>query len=94
MKEKFLVLQLIDASQLEHAFVRSLLNTEIYIEIGNMFIVSCVNSFRRRLRADLNRENIFYLLIYINIKAGSDVIANGVNNLDFKQIENIVLDKS
>ena len=93
MKQKFLMLKAIDCTPLQLAKIRSLLAELIYIEIDNSFIVSCNKSFKEVLAAQLDGEEINYIIIYVNLKPGCDVFARGINDNDKKTIEKIVLDQ-
>jgi len=93
MKQKFLMLNAIDSTSLQLAKIRSLLSELIYIEIDNSFIVSCNKSFKEVLATQLDAEEINYILIYVNLKAGCDVFAKGINDNDKKGIEKIVIDQ-
>jgi hypothetical protein len=93
MKQKFLMLKAIDSTPLQLAKIRSLLAELIYIEIDNSFIVSCSKSFKDVLATQLDAEVINYIIIYVNLKAGCDVFANGIDDNDKKNIEKIVIDQ-
>ena len=93
MKKKFLLLQTLQPTPLELAIVRSLLTDLVYIEIDNNFIVSCSKSFKGELSKSLHDNDINFVLVYVNLKTGCDVFANGINDSDGKKIEDIVLDK-
>lgn len=92
MKEKYLLLKVIDPRALDLAFIRSLLNNLIYIEIDNLFIISSTKSFKDQLARELNSNDIFFILVLVNEKTGGDVKSRGVNREDFDMIKNIVLD--
>lgn len=92
MKQKFLILKAIDATALNLAIIRSLLNELVYIEIDNNFIVSCNKSFKDNLSSQLDTEGMNYVIVYVNSKAGCDIFANGINEKDKKTIEKIVID--
>lgn len=93
MKEKYLIIKVIQPKALQLATIRSLLTNLVYIEIDNIFIVSCSKSFKDSLAKSLVDGNVNYIIVYVNLKAGCDVFANGINENDKKGIENIVLDK-
>ena len=92
MKQKFLMLNAINCTPLQLARIRSLLAELVYIEIDNSFIVSCNKSFKEVLANELDVEGINYIIIYVNLKAGCDVFANGINDNDKEIIEEIVID--
>ncbi|NML56784.1 hypothetical protein [Chryseobacterium cheonjiense] len=91
MKEKYLMLNTIEASSLQLAFIRSILTDYIYVEIDDTFIISCKKSLKDKLAPQLDIENIKYILVYVNEKSGGDVYCSGVNAKDEKKIKNIIL---
>ncbi len=93
MKEKFCLIKAIEATALQLATIRSFLSSLVYIEIDNNFIVSCSKSFKESVSKSMKDEGINFILIYVNLKTGCDVFANGINDDDKTQIKNIVLDK-
>jgi len=93
MKQNFLVLKAIDCTALQIAKIRSILSELVYIELDNTFIVSCNKSFKEVLAQELDTEEINYIIIYVNLKAGCDVFAKGINADDKIAIEKIVIDQ-
>jgi len=93
MKRKFLLLQTIQPTPLQLAVVRSLLNNLIYVEIDNNFIVSCNKSFKDTFSRELEKNQINFIVVYVNIKTGCDVFTQGINDSDREIIKAIVLDK-
>ncbi len=91
MREKYLVLNTIETSSLQLAFIRSILTDYAYVEIDNTFIVSCKKSIKDKLATQLDAENIKYILVYVNEKSGGDVYCSGVNAKDEKKIKSIIL---
>lgn len=92
MKEKFCLLKVLEGTPLQLAFVRSLLSGMVYIEIDNCFIISCAKSFKESFSKSLTDKQIIFILIYVNLKPGCDVLTNGINNNDEENIKKIVLD--
>ncbi|MFT3910451.1 MAG: hypothetical protein QM737_13585 [Ferruginibacter sp.] len=94
MKEKFCLIKAIEATPLQLATIRSLLSNLVYIEIDNNFIVSCSKSFKDSVSKNMRDQGINFILIYVNVKTGCDVFANGLNDNDRAKIKNIVLDNN
>lgn len=90
MKEKFCLLTLLQQTALQAAFVRSLLKQMNYIEIDNIFIISCTKTFKDQFSKNLTSALINFVLIHVNLKSGSAVFANGINEKDKNEIKNIV----
>ena len=85
IKQRFCIIKIIEASPTQLAFVRVCLN-------DNLFVVSCLKSFKNTLDIKLKAEGIKYILVYINHKTGADVLVNGINNPDTISLEKIILD--
>ncbi|MBK8244307.1 MAG: hypothetical protein IPK88_12840 [Saprospiraceae bacterium] len=92
IKQRFCIIKIIEASPTQLAFVRVCLNELFNIEIDNLFVVSCLKSFKNTLDIKLKAEGIKYILVYINHKTGADVLVNGINNPDTISLEKIILD--
>lgn len=92
IKQRFCIIKVIEASPTQLAFVRVCLNELFNIEIDNLFVVSCLKSFKSTLNIKLKEEGIKFILVYINHKTGTDVLVNGINNPDKLSLEKIILD--
>lgn len=90
MKDKFCLLTLLQQTALQAAFVRSLLKQMNYIEIDNIFIISCTKTFKDQFSKTLTSALINFVLIHVNLNSGSAVFANGINEKDKNEIKNIV----
>jgi len=93
MKSRYLILNTIEATSLQLAFIRSELKGLDVIEIDNTFYVSCTPSLKDKLSKKLNENNIKYILVFVYHKSGGAVLENGNNPNDKKALENIINDQ-
>jgi len=91
IKERFCALKILEGTPTQLAFIRSNLSEYYYIEIDNLFVISCLKSFKSTLNSLLFNENIKFILIYVNLKPGADVLVNGINDHDKESLDKIIL---
>ena len=92
IQERFCLIKLLDATELEAAFVRSELAGNVYIEIEKTFIVSCMKRFKDEITTRLRSRQIKFFMVYVNLKTGCDVKTSGLNQSDDHTIKMIVKD--
>lgn len=94
IQERFCLIKLIDSSELDLAFLRSLLaNNYVYIEIDKTFVISCLKSFKDQVSAQLRNKAIKFFLVYVNLKPGCDVKTSGLNGSDDNLLRKIIKDE-
>ena len=92
IQERFCLIKLLDATELEAAFVRSVLGGNVYIEIEKTFIVSCAKRFKDVIATQLRSKQIKFFAVYVNLKTGCDVKTSGLNQSDEQTLKMIVKD--
>ena len=92
LKDSFCVVKLIEPTELQRANLRGFLKDRVYIEVGDNFIVSIVKSFKTKISKSLKADGAKFILIYTNLRAGADVLTNGISQGDKTTIEDIVFD--
>lgn len=90
IKDSFCVLQLIDATDLQRANVRSFLKNSVYIETGDNFFISLEKKFKKEISNSLKNDGVTFILAFTNLKPGADVLTNGIGDGDKKMLAQII----
>lgn len=93
IKEKYCLLKILEGSPLQLANVRALLSGIRYIEVENLFIISCTKTLKKELVKSLVTQVINHILVYVNNKAGCDATNLGLSQSDDDEIKKIILDE-
>lgn len=92
LKDSFCVLKVIEPTEIQRANIRSFLKDRVYIEVGDIFIISIEKSFKTKISKSLKADGTQFILIYTNLRAGADVLTNGISPGDKATMEDIVFD--
>lgn len=93
MKPRFVILNILDATAIQLASVRSLLSTleiELYIEINDVFYISCNTAFKEKIHPRLNALGISYILSHTHSKLACKVYSNGITIEDEDKLKAII----
>lgn len=97
MKQKFLILSIIDATAMMLAAIRSELNARgvtLYCELDNVFYISCNKSLKETLSKFLEEAQANYILAYTNSKIGCKLYAGGITDADRASLALIIEEKN
>lgn len=91
LKDSFCVLQLISPGPLQRANLRSFLNGKaLYIEIGDCFFISLEPALKGRISRALKNDGTNFILAFTNLRAGADVLTNGITKNDKTKLEQMI----
>jgi hypothetical protein len=90
IKDSFCIVQLIDATDLQRANLRSLLKNSVYIETGNNFFISLETKFKKEISKGLKDDQANFILAFTSLKAGADVLTNGIGDGDKKMLAKMI----
>lgn len=91
LKSSFCVLQLIDPTTLQRANLRSFLNGKaLCIEVGDCFFISLEPAFKGKIARALKNDGVNFILAFTNVRAGADVLTNGITKGDKTKLEQMI----
>lgn len=90
LKSSFCVLKLIDPTDLQRANLRSFLSSKVYIEVGDSFFISLEPAFKGKIARALKNDGVNFILAFTNVRAGADVLTNGITKGDKSILEQMI----
>lgn len=91
LKSSFCVLQLIGPTDLQRANLRSYLNGKaLYIEMGDCFFISLEPALKGKISRALKNDQANFILAFTNVRAGADVLTNGITKGDKTKLEQMI----
>lgn len=86
---RFLYAFLPSATEEDHQFLIDTFSERPYVQIGPAFFVACYASFKDSLADALRERDLDFTLVYVNLKAGNDVLAHGLEGATLDQLKSI-----
>lgn len=93
MKKKYLVVQVLEISDLQISKIRKVLQEQVYFEVDKTFYISSSKRFKNRFKNYLLDKKVNFIFTFVNIKTGGDFETYGVAENIKNGIKNIILPK-
>lgn len=91
MNQKYLVVQIIEISDLQISKIRKILDNQTYVEIKNTFYISSSKRFKNSFKNYLLDNKLNFILTFVNIKTGGDFEAHGLDEIRKNKTSKIIL---